>query len=193
MRAAWMACLAPFLLLPFACGGDNTQVTGQDDGGTDDGTIADSATGGQDTAPPPDTGSGVDTGTLGDASGGDAAKDGGGDAGLDGGPLNGCSAGKYANRENGGQGNRTIGVTTQGGNNVYDVPCMSIKKGQSVVWNMTPSTLAAHPLAPFGGDTPTPITVTNTGTQITFAFPNAGVYGFHSQLDATMLGAIEVQ
>jgi hypothetical protein len=70
---------------------------------------------------------------------------------------------------------------------------MSIKKGQSVVWDMTPSTLAVHPLAPFGGTTPTPITVTNTGTQVTILFPNAGTYGFHSQNDATMLGAIDVQ
>ncbi len=58
----------------------------------------------------------------------------------------------------------------------YTPNCMSIKVGQSVTFQE--GDFSNHPLEPVGGDTPSPITETNIGTTVTFAFSSAGTYGF---------------
>jgi plastocyanin len=68
--------------------------------------------------------------------------------------------------------------------------CVHIKVGQSVTWNVN---MGPHPLGASGGNTPTPIQTTMTGTTVTFAFPNAGTFGFQCQNHpGTMFGAVEV-
>jgi plastocyanin len=72
----------------------------------------------------------------------------------------------------------------------YSPACVHIKAGQSVTWNVD---LTAHPLEAFGGDTPSPIQTTNSGTTVSFTFPNAGTFGFHCQVHpSVMQGAVEV-
>ena len=74
----------------------------------------------------------------------------------------------------------------------YTPNCVKIKAGQSVTWN---SNFTAHPLQPSAGKgtTPTPITVTSSGTTVTFAFPNPGTYSFECQVHpGIMNGAVEV-
>jgi plastocyanin len=68
--------------------------------------------------------------------------------------------------------------------------CVEIRAGQSVTWNVD---FAAHPLAASGGDSPSPIATTSSGTTVTFAFPNAGVFGYHCLAHPTiMFGAVHV-
>lgn len=68
--------------------------------------------------------------------------------------------------------------------------CVQIKAGQSVTWNVD---FAAHPLAASGGDSPSPIATTSSGTTVTFAFPSAGVFGYHCLAHPTiMFGAVLV-
>ena len=68
--------------------------------------------------------------------------------------------------------------------------CIKIEKGQSVTWSG--GTFAAHPLIAFGGDTPSPITKTTSGTSKSFTFPTEGVYGYVCELHSNMKGAIWV-
>lgn len=69
--------------------------------------------------------------------------------------------------------------------------CVLINAGQSVTWNVF---FSGHPLAASGGDTPSPIVTTSTGTTVTFAFPNKGTFGYHCLSHPTqMFGAVKVQ
>lgn len=81
----------------------------------------------------------------------------------------------------------------------YDPACIKIKTGTSVTFS---STFASHPLV--GGevvngtktpDASSPITTTNTGTEATFTFPNAGTFGYYCDIHAAsgMSGAIIVE
>jgi plastocyanin len=73
--------------------------------------------------------------------------------------------------------------------------CSQIKVGSVVKWT---GDFGTHPLDALGGDTPNPIAgafmdAGGTGTTSIFiAFPNAGKFGYHCDVHATMLGAIEV-
>jgi plastocyanin len=49
-----------------------------------------------------------------------------------------------------------------------------------------------HPLGPFGGDTPNPITSAGATGSVTIAFPTAGTFGYHCQVHAQLNGAILV-
>jgi hypothetical protein len=91
-------------------------------------------------------------------------------------------------RHTGGQNNRTITVVG-GVNATYDIPCMTIQKGQKVQWDAVFNLI---PLDAFGGDQPNPIPPVNTGTTTQVQFPNTGTYGFHSPGHDTLLGAIKV-
>jgi plastocyanin len=62
--------------------------------------------------------------------------------------------------------------------------CVKIKTGTTVTWT---GNFSAHPLAASGGDVPNPIMSGPTAT-----FANAGVYGFHCGIHATMTGAVWV-
>ena len=68
--------------------------------------------------------------------------------------------------------------------------CVHIKVGQSVTWNVD---LAAHPLAASGGNTPSPIAETLSGTSVTFTFSDAGTFGYHCLAHPSiMFGAVLV-
>ena len=74
----------------------------------------------------------------------------------------------------------------------YTPNCVKIKAGASVKWNVG---FTGHPLiASSTGDTPNPITLTATGTTVTFAFPTKGTYGYQCQFHGglTMFGAVQV-
>jgi plastocyanin len=72
----------------------------------------------------------------------------------------------------------------------YTPNCVHIKVGQSVTWN---SNFTSHPLAPFNGDTPNPITSTATGTTASVTFANPGTFGFHCGIHTTLMeGAVQV-
>ncbi len=72
----------------------------------------------------------------------------------------------------------------------WSIPCMQIKAGQSVTWK---ATFANHPLESLGGDTPSPIVDIGGGLTVTYAFPNAGLFGFDCvRHGAAMQGAILV-
>jgi hypothetical protein len=207
--ASIVASVTALALAQAACSGtdatigaDPADANGGTDGttsGNDSAVSTDSATGtndgsvGVDASPPPRR----DAGPR-DAAVVDAAQDGGlTDASVDaapppydGGPLNGCTPGNYTDRSNGGQVQRTITFPVGApGSFTYSVPCMHIKATQTVQLD---GNFTFHPLAPLGGDVPTPFTVVNTGltTQVTFNTP--GTYGFHCQTHATMIGSIEV-
>jgi hypothetical protein len=64
--------------------------------------------------------------------------------------------------------------------------CLTITVGQSVVWN---GNFNVHPLDPQGGDTPNPITGTETGA-VTFTAP--GTFGYLCGVHPSMKGAIQV-
>lgn len=69
--------------------------------------------------------------------------------------------------------------------------CMMVHAGQSVVFQQ--ADFSNHPLMPANGDTPNPITLTNSGATVTFAFPNAGTFGFECEFHPNiMFGAIQV-
>ena len=120
--------------------------------------------------------------------------DSGADTGVDAGfMLNGCTDMSFVDKSNGNQANRTIDPWSLLG--TFPV-CMIISKGQSVVWNANPSfnAVGGHPLQPMGGDMPNPIMSINTGTTVTYAFPNTGNYGFNCQNHpGTMQGVIRVK
>jgi plastocyanin len=68
--------------------------------------------------------------------------------------------------------------------------CVHVKVGQTVTWNVL---LSSHPLAASGGDSPSPITTTASGTSVTFTFSNAGAFGYHCLAHPTiMFGAVYV-
>ncbi len=72
----------------------------------------------------------------------------------------------------------------------YAPPCIKIKVGQSVTWN---GGFTAHPIEPAGGDTNTPILATSGVTTKSFAFPNAGTFGFEcANHPLSMKGAVFV-
>jgi plastocyanin len=72
----------------------------------------------------------------------------------------------------------------------YSPACIKIKVGQSVTWN---GAFQFHPLEAVGGDTPSPITATNSGTTVTFAFAREGTFGFDCANHPTIMhGAVLV-
>lgn len=171
---AVMGCAAAI----WACSGDDS---GTDGGGTDGGgKDATTESGGQDSG-------GQDSGGQ-DATGQDssAQDSGGGDASDGGGAVNGCTTFTDMTADGGVITGPSGAVPSQ-----YSPNCVHIKPGQSVTWN---SNFTFHPLTASGGTTPSPITLTATGTTVTFTFPNAGTYGFECQIHTTsMFGAVEVQ
>lgn len=68
--------------------------------------------------------------------------------------------------------------------------CLIVAKGQSVTWL---GSLPSHPLTSKGGDTPTPIMLTSTGTSATIGFPDIGDYGFVCTYHPPMQGVIRVR
>ncbi len=151
-----------------SCSNNNT--------GTDAGTTADagkeSGGGGTDSGGVKDSGGGTDTG---------AGTDSGGQV------VNGCTTFTDLTASSA----PTITGPSDATPVQFSPNCVLINAGQSVTWNVF---FTAHPLAASGGDTPSPITLTNTGTTVTFAFPNKGTFGYHCLSHPTiMFGAVKVQ
>lgn len=130
------------------------------------------------------TGCGDDTGSSG--TGGTGAAGGSGGAGGTGGStstgtvdlLNGCDAATAEDHT----ADATTTVTTAG--LTFTPACITIATGASV--KFTSSSFAVHPL--FGGeidgtvktpDATSPIAATTTGTEVTFAFPAAGIFPYY--------------
>jgi plastocyanin len=98
--------------------------------------------------------------------------------------LNGCGETDFVDRSGEG-GMRTITWDFN-----VDPRCVRIAPGESVTWQ---GLLANHPLSSLGGDMPTPIVTTNTGTSVTFVFSDAGDYGFVCLNHQPMTGVIRAR
>jgi hypothetical protein len=68
--------------------------------------------------------------------------------------------------------------------------CMKVKASTSVCFST--GSFAAHPLIPFGGDTPNPIPSKSEGTEVCVGFLTPGVFGYKCNVHPTMTGAIWV-
>lgn len=68
--------------------------------------------------------------------------------------------------------------------------CMIVATGQSVTWL---GSLSYHPITSKGGDMPTPITLTSSGSSVSFTFPDAGDFGFVCVYHPPMQGVIRVR
>lgn len=172
----FLSCLAAGLSAGiFACSSDTTTVA--DSGtGADTGSPQDS---GKDTSPPQDSGT--------DSSSQDSSTD----VAVEAGPVNGCV--NFVDFTAADAGIATItGPGALAAAAQYTPNCVKIKAGASVKWNVG---FTGHPLiASSTGDTPNPITLTATGTTVTFAFPTKGTYGYQCQFHGglTMFGAVQV-
>ena len=146
-------------------GGGNTDA-GADSGnpGNDSGTT--------DSGGGKDSGSGNDSGSSGD-SGSDASA-----------PVNGCTTFTDFTADGG-----TITFPNGASPAQYSPNCVQIKVHQSVTWT---GAFTSHPLIPKGGDAPSPITSTSSGTTKSFTFDNAGTFGFGCSIHGSMQGAVEV-
>jgi len=121
-----------------------------------------------------DTGGPVDSGGTNDVVQNDTAA-----------PVNGCTS--FADMT-------ANGATVTGPQDLnpvqYTPNCVHIKAGQKVTFNLD---FTDHPMAASGGDTPSPITNTTSGTTVEFTFPNPGTFGFHCLVHPTiMFGAVQV-
>jgi plastocyanin len=105
--------------------------------------------------------------------------------------VNGCDDSAFDINDYTGEGaSRTINFPTGPAPAQYDIPCMKIKAGQSVTWS---GAFENHPLEPAGGSAGSPITLTDTGTEKSFTFPNPGTYGYDCEFHpGDMFGAIRV-
>lgn len=72
----------------------------------------------------------------------------------------------------------------------YTNRCVKVKVGSDITFA---GDFSLHPLEPAGGDTPTPIVTTSTGTTLTFKVMAAGTYGYQCEFHpGSMNGAIQV-
>jgi plastocyanin len=165
-----LGCLA-------GCGGDDDASTPADAGGAADSGATDAGAtdaGAKDSAPADTASAQTDTGTA-------------SEAGTDTGPafnvVNGCAEADYVDA--------TADATKR--QLTWDLSsgkrCFKLEKGQAFKWI---TDLAVHPLEPFGGDTPSPITLVSAGTSITVTFNTTGTFGYHCANHTSMLGAILV-
>lgn len=106
----------------------------------------------------------------------------GNDAGV---TVNGCDTFTDAT-----SGSATVNGPTGATPAQYSPNCVHIKTGQTVTFALD---FTDHPMQPFGGDTPSPILETTSGTSVQFTFANAGTFGFQCEAHpGTMHGAIQV-
>lgn len=107
-------------------------------------------------------------------------------------PVNGCTAADFAANDRRAEGAaRVVVFPSTPAPGPYAPRCMTISAGQSVTWT---GDFGSHPLAQSGGDPSQWIEPTARGSTATFAFPVAGVYGFHCTAHATtMQGAVLVR
>lgn len=187
------ALLGAALAYGTGCGDDGGSSTGGT-GGTGGSTSTGGTTGGT-------GGSTGGTTSMGGSTGGSTGGTGGatGGTGGTGGTttssnlVNGCDPATAEDHTN----EATTTVTQSGFN--YSPKCIRIAAGSSVKFM---SSFMSHPLV--GGtveagakvpDANSPITMTSSGTEATFAFPDAGAYGYYCDFHALsgMVGAIFVE
>ena len=179
MNRFWI--LGPCLVLPWtwmACSSDTTN-----DGGTDSGNPTDSSAGDSNSK----DSSVMDSSNNMDSS--DMDTGGGMDAGPDVYMLNGCTDQSFIDKTDGGR-------STQWDLGQSFPMCFTISAGQSFQWNANPNfnQQGGHPLEPAGGAMNNPILGMNSGTTVTYQFPNTGDFGFHCMNHpGFMQGAIRVK
>jgi hypothetical protein len=154
-----------------ACGGGSTPMS---DAASDGG-------GSQDVATPTDAG---------------ATEDVAAEAGVP--VINACTSDVYMDMSTGSASDRMIMMTSSG---QFDMPCMTIAAGQSVMfmWNLTtypiaPGVAPSHMSDP-AGSAPNPIQMHASGSVYTVPFATAGFYPFYVPgHDADgLMGVIQVQ
>lgn len=168
-----IGCFVVAASLLSGCGGDDPEGSTTT---TDTGTAADTG------STPPDTGgTTTDTGSPPTDS---AVADASSDTGPAFDVVNGCAEADY------------VDATTDATKRALDPwdttsgkKCVKIKKGQEFKWV---ADLSIHPLEPFGGDSPSPITLMSVGSSITVSFNSTGTFGYHCANHPSMLGAILV-
>jgi len=106
------------------------------------------------------------------------------DAGLVEAGLNGCAEPDFVDRS-APDASRTIAWNFN-----VDPRCIIVAIGDTVTWD---GSLASHPLSSQGGDMPTPIVTTNTGTSVSFVFADAGNFGFVCLNHQPMTGVVRVR
>jgi hypothetical protein len=109
--------------------------------------------------------------------------------------INGCSADKYMDMSKGTETDRMVMINMSG---AFDMPCMTIAAGQSVMFMWD---LATYPIAPGvapshtgdpTGTTPNVIAMRSTGMVYTVMFPSAGFYPFYVPGHDMLAGTIQV-
>jgi plastocyanin len=72
----------------------------------------------------------------------------------------------------------------------YAPNCLKVKKGATVTWK---GSFQNHPLQAAGGESSTPITLTNSSTAKSFTFAATGSFGYECMFHpALMFGAVQV-
>lgn len=109
--------------------------------------------------------------------------------------MNGCGAADYMDMTMGTDQDRMI--MAQG--TMFDMPCMTILAGQSVMfmWDFSkdplePGNAPEHATDP-PGDSPNPITEQTSGATTSVKFPKAGMFPFHVKGQPMMTGVIHVK
>lgn len=154
---------------------------------------------------------GAGAGGAGGASGGNGGTASGGAAGVAGGTaggmggssmmsasLNNCAEAAYTDLS---KASATRMIMPVSGKKAFDVPCMEIAAGESVMfmWNY-----ATHPLMPgiapshandTGATEPSPIPMKSSGSNGTVKFPTPGYYPYYCAVDeaAGMMGVVKVK
>lgn len=130
-------------------------------------------------------------GTSSSSSGNTSSSSSSGDSGS---TLNGCTSFKDETNAVNAQG---VAITWDLTIAQSDMRCITVKVGTDVTFE---GNFTAHPIAPQGGDTPTPFTdavanVANPGTaeeRTTMKFDKAGSFGFVCTFHSNMKGVIQV-
>lgn len=141
------------------------------------------------------SGNGADGGSTAADDGGSSADTDAGSGSTGSGGMNGCKAASYTDASTGTANDRMIMISS----GAFDMPCMTIAAGQSVMFMWD---LATYPLEPglspahttdTAGTAPSPITEKTSGSIATIKFAAAGMYPFYVKGHNTMSGVIEVK
>lgn len=123
-------------------------------------------------------------GATSSSSSGGSSSSSGGSSSSSGGPtaLNGCAT--FVDHT----GDAAVEITWTNPTNDPD-QCSRVKVGTVVTWK---GNLESHPLTPQGGTTPSPITLTSSGTDKAITFDAAGDFGYVCTRHSIMTGVIQV-
>lgn len=134
----------------------------------------------------------------GSTDGGDSGSNNGGDSGtkVDAGdsgtvtPTGVCSQAEFDANDFIKFGAADVSQTSADGNFVFKNPCVKIKVGQKVNYQMN---FASHKLVPTTTTAgPNPIPTTSSGTDVSVTFTGAGTFGYKCEYHSTMKGEVQV-